>query len=126
MATQDGSIDVPDSSENADALSVSKTEAASEGDIDVEKANVDTLHRNAIGIVGLVAGAAPGIPGPIGAAFTGLGFAPTPFPLNILSIFPLLWLIIGLVYTQVLSRTDPARFEKLGHIVRGEDQEVPV
>ncbi|MFL5663753.1 MAG: hypothetical protein ACJ8BW_20790 [Ktedonobacteraceae bacterium] len=58
MATQDGSIDVPDSSENADALSVSKTEAASEGDIDVEKANVDTLHRNAIGIVGLVAGAA--------------------------------------------------------------------
>ena len=53
MATQDGSIDVPDSSENA-----------SEGDIDVEKANVDTLHRNAIGMVGLVAGAA----GAVGAA----------------------------------------------------------
>ena len=40
--------------------------------------------------------------------------------------FPMLWFIIGLVYTQVLSRTDPARFEKLGHIVRGEDQEIPV
>src|SRR5258708_10361567 len=57
MATQDGSIDVPDSSENA-----------SEGDIDVEKANVDTLHRNAIGMVGLVAGAA-GAVAPLAAMF---------------------------------------------------------
>ena len=57
MATQDGSIDVPDSSENA-----------SEGDIDVEKANVETLHRNAIGIVGLVAGAA-GAVAPLAAMF---------------------------------------------------------
>ncbi|MFL5626815.1 MAG: hypothetical protein ACJ788_14620 [Ktedonobacteraceae bacterium] len=68
----------------------------------------------------------PAVPGPIGSAFTSLGFAPTPFPLNILPIFPVLWLIIGLVYTQVLSRIDPARFEKLGHIVRGEDQVAPV
>src|SRR5258708_28053485 len=57
MATQDGSIDVPDSSENA-----------SEGDIDVEKANVDKLHRNAIGIVGLMAGAA-GAVAPLAAMF---------------------------------------------------------
>ncbi len=68
----------------------------------------------------------PAVPGPIGSAFTSLGFAPTPFPLNILPIFPVLWLIIGLVYTQVLSRIDPERFEKLGRIVRGEDQVAPV
>jgi amino acid transporter len=65
----------------------------------------------------------PAIPGPIGNFFTGLGFSPTPFPTNILPIFPVIWLIIGLVYTQILMRTDPARFERLGRIVRGEEEE---
>src|SRR5260221_4704267 len=56
MATKDEPIKtVPNSSENAVALSQSTPEDS--GDIDVEKANVDKLHRNAIGIVGLVAGA---------------------------------------------------------------------
>lgn len=63
----------------------------------------------------------PAIPGPIGSYFTGLGFFPTLFPLNILPIFPAIWLIIGWVFTAYLARTNPARFERLGHIVRGEN-----
>src|SRR5258708_21788986 len=67
MATQDEPIKtVPNSSENAVALSQSTPEDS--GDIDVEKANVDKLHRNAIGIVGLVAGAA-GAVAPLAAMF---------------------------------------------------------
>jgi amino acid transporter len=65
----------------------------------------------------------PAIPGPIGNYITGLGFFPTPFPLNILPVFPLLWLIGGWLYTVILLRTDPTRFERLGRIVRGEDLE---
>jgi amino acid transporter len=63
----------------------------------------------------------PAIPGPIGAYFTGLGFFPTPFPLNILPIFPLVWLIIGWGYTAYLRQAHPTRFESLGRIVRGEN-----
>lgn len=63
----------------------------------------------------------PTIPGPIGNFFTGLGFFPTPFPLNILPIFPVVWLIIGWGYTAYLIRTNPTRFESLGRIVRGAD-----
>src|SRR5260221_5996795 len=67
MATQDEPIKtVPNSSENAVALSQSTPEDS--GDINVEKANVDKLHRNAIGIVGLVAGAA-GAVAPLAAMF---------------------------------------------------------
>lgn len=68
----------------------------------------------------------PTIPGPIGNFFTGLGFFPTPFPTNILPIFPIAWLLIGWAYTAIMRRTDPGRFERLGRIVRGEDQEVGV
>jgi amino acid transporter len=78
-------------------------------------------------LIPLVSFVMPAIPGPIGDYFTGLGFFPTPFPTNILPIFPVLWLIAGWIYTLILSRSDPARFERLGRIVRGEegqDQEV--
>lgn len=78
-------------------------------------------------LIPLVSFVMPTIPGPIGGYFTGLGFFPTPFPTNILPIFPVLWLIAGWIYTLILSRTDPARFERLRRIVRGEeghDQEV--
>jgi amino acid transporter len=64
----------------------------------------------------------PAIPGPIGSYFTGLGFFPTPFPTNILPIFPIVWLIIGWVYTLILSRADPARLQRLGRVVRGEGE----
>ncbi|HVB23930.1 MAG TPA: APC family permease [Ktedonobacteraceae bacterium] len=63
----------------------------------------------------------PTVPGAIGNYFTSLGFFPTPFPLNILPLFPLLWLLLGWVYTTILLRVDPSRFERLGRIVRGED-----
>lgn len=63
----------------------------------------------------------PAIPGAVGNYFTGLGFFPTPFPLNILPIFSLLWLLLGWGYTLYLVRTNPVRFERLGRIVRGEN-----
>ncbi|HET8846691.1 MAG TPA: APC family permease [Ktedonobacteraceae bacterium] len=72
-------------------------------------------------LIPLVSFVFPAIPGPIGEYFTGLGFFPTPFPLNILPIFPVLWLLIGWGYTIYLSRTHPGRFESLGRIVRGEN-----
>ncbi|HYU72481.1 MAG TPA: APC family permease [Ktedonobacteraceae bacterium] len=65
----------------------------------------------------------PTIPGPIGNFATSTGLFPTPFPLNILPIFPIVWLIIGLIYTTVIRRVDPDRFERLGRIVRGEEGE---
>jgi amino acid transporter len=63
----------------------------------------------------------PAIPGPIGAFATSTGLFPTPFPLNILPIFPVIWIVIGLAYTAIMRRIDPDRFERLGRIVRGED-----
>ncbi|WP_287268275.1 APC family permease, partial [Thermogemmatispora sp.] len=62
----------------------------------------------------------PAIPGPIGSFFTMLGFAPTPFPTNILPLFVLAWIICGLLYANYLARSDPERYEKMGRIVRGD------
>jgi amino acid transporter len=60
----------------------------------------------------------PPIPG-IGTFFTMLGFAPTLFPSNILPLFVIGWLALGLVYATVLARYAPERYERLGRIVRG-------
>jgi amino acid transporter len=68
----------------------------------------------------------PTIPGPIGDFATGTGLAPTPFPLNILPIFAVAWILIGWIYTAIMRRVDPSRFERLGRIVRGEEEEVVV
>ncbi len=62
----------------------------------------------------------PAVPGPIGAFFTNLGFAATPFPTNILPLFVIAWIVIGLIYANYLARTDPERYEKMGRIVRGD------
>jgi len=70
-------------------------------------------------LIPLISFVFPTIPGPIGSFFTGLGFFPTPFPLNILPLFVLAWVLIGLVVTYFVSR-NPERYEKLGHIVRGD------
>jgi len=70
-------------------------------------------------LIPLISFVFPAIPGPIGSFFTGLGFFPTPFPLNILPLFVLAWVLIGLVVTYFVSR-NPERYEKLGHIVRGD------
>jgi amino acid transporter len=70
-------------------------------------------------LIPLISFVFPAIPGPIGSFFTGLGFFPTPFPLNILPLFVLAWVLIGLVVTYFVRR-NPERYEKLGHIVRGD------
>jgi len=62
----------------------------------------------------------PAFPGAIGAFFTRLGFAPTPFPSNILPLFVLLWVIIGGIYAAFLKRRHPERYERMGSIVRSE------
>ncbi len=62
----------------------------------------------------------PAIPGAIGAYFTALGFAPTPFPANILPLFVLVWVLGGVGYTAYLSRVHP---ERLTHMERGVSQD---
>lgn len=62
----------------------------------------------------------PTVPGPLGSYFTDLGFAATPFPLNILPLFVIGWIIVGLVYSTYLARTAPERYEGMGRIIRGD------
>jgi amino acid transporter len=61
----------------------------------------------------------PPIPG-IGAFFTALGFAPTPFPQNLLPLFVLAWIVVGLAYAAYLRKRAPERFEMLGRVIREE------
>ncbi len=75
-------------------------------------------------LIPLVALIMPPIPG-IGAVFTGLGFSPTPFPLNILPLFVVIWLLVGCLYAAYLSRAQPERYARLGYFVQvetGEEQ----
>jgi hypothetical protein len=83
---------------------------------------VAPLLSSVLLLIPLVSFVMPTIPGPIGSYFTGLGFSQTPFPTNILPLFPVVWLIAGWVYSLLLARTDPARMERLGRIVRGEGE----
>jgi amino acid transporter len=62
----------------------------------------------------------PALPGPIGWFFTHLGFAPTPFPSNILPLFVLAWIVVGQAYATYLRKRVPERFEMLGRIIREE------
>lgn len=70
-------------------------------------------------LIPLVSFVMPPIP-VVGNAFTALGFFPTPFPLNILPLFVLVWIIIGLLYSSYLARVAPERYELLGRIVRND------
>ncbi len=70
-------------------------------------------------LIPLISFVLPPIPG-IGAFFTGLGFFPTPFPQNILPIFVIAWVIVGLAYSLYLLRERPERYEALGRILRTE------
>jgi amino acid transporter len=76
-------------------------------------------------LIPLAAFVLPPLPG-IGTAITGLGFAPTPFPLNILPVFVLIWLAIGFGISFYLARVNPERYRALGHIVSGADTEETV
>ncbi|GCF06779.1 APC family permease [Dictyobacter arantiisoli] len=69
-------------------------------------------------LIPLVSFIMPAIPGPIGSYFTGLGFASTPFPLNILPIFVVVWLIIGIVYANYVARRAPERYSAIGLMIR--------
>ncbi len=60
----------------------------------------------------------PAIPGAVGTYFTSLGFAATPFPFNILPLVVLLWVIGGVVYYWLQSRSSPERFQFVGKISR--------
>lgn len=62
----------------------------------------------------------PAIPGPIGNFFTGLGFAATPFPLHILPLFVVIWVVAGLLYAWYLVRRAPECYVSMGRIIRGD------
>jgi hypothetical protein len=55
----------------------------------------------------------------VGPLVTKLGFAPTPFPANILPLFVLAWALVGQLYVTVLARRSPERYERVGLILRG-------
>jgi amino acid transporter len=71
-------------------------------------------------LVPLISFVMPAVPGAIGSYFTGLGFAATPFPLNILPLFVIGWVIVGLIYANYLARSSPERYEGMGRIVRND------
>jgi len=71
-------------------------------------------------LIPLISFVMPAVPGAIGAYFTSLGFAATPFPTNILPIFVIVWIILGLIYANYLARANPARYEGMGRIIRGD------
>jgi amino acid transporter len=57
----------------------------------------------------------PPLPG-IGEVVTTLGFAPTPFPLNVLPGFVLGWMLLGGVYAVLLQKRHPERLERMGQV----------
>ncbi len=71
-------------------------------------------------LIPLISFVMPAIPGAIGNYFTSLGFAATPFPLNILPAFVAVWIIAGLIYSNYLARANPERYERMGRIIRGD------
>src|SRR5436305_9410642 len=70
-------------------------------------------------IIPLISFIGPALPG-AGAYFTNLGFAPTPFPLNILYLFVIGWIVVGLIYSFILSSANPERYDGMGRIIRGD------
>lgn len=62
----------------------------------------------------------PALPGAVGAYFTHLGFAPTPFPANILPLFVLAWVIAGLIVAGYVALVHPDRYERMGQLMETE------
>lgn len=58
----------------------------------------------------------------LGGVLTSIGFAPSPFPVNILPAFFFVWLIVGGLILFLYIRRSPERYEKVGHIVRTTDE----
>jgi len=49
---------------------------------------------------------------------TSIGFAPSPFPVNILPAFFFIWLIAGVLLLIFFIRRTPERYNRIGHFVR--------
>jgi hypothetical protein len=58
----------------------------------------------------------PALPGAAGAFFTHLGFAPTPFPANMLPLVVLAWVLVGLISAGIVALVHPDRYERMGQI----------
>jgi len=52
---------------------------------------------------------------------TAIGFAPSPFPVNILPAFFFAWLIVGILALLFWIRRDPQRYARVGHLIRIEE-----
>ena len=52
---------------------------------------------------------------------TNIGFAPSPFPVNVLPAFFFIWLIAGLLLLFFFIRRSPERYQRIGHFVRTND-----
>jgi hypothetical protein len=58
----------------------------------------------------------------VGPLVTKLGFAPTPFPANILPLFVLAWALVGQLYAAMLAWRAPERYERLGLVMCSEPE----
>ena len=57
----------------------------------------------------------------LGGLLTNIGFAPSPFPVNILPAFFFIWLILGVLSLFFYIRPSPDRYAKVGHLVRKDE-----
>jgi len=53
----------------------------------------------------------------LGSVLTSIGFAPSPFPVNILPAFFFIWLILGIISLVGYIRPSPERYSRIGHFV---------
>lgn len=53
----------------------------------------------------------------LGGVLTSIGFAPSPFPVNILPAFFFIWLILGIASLFGYIRPSPQRYQRIGHVV---------
>jgi amino acid transporter len=68
----------------------------------------------------LISALLPTLPG-TGPLLSHLGLAPTPFPANILPLFVVAWVGVGLGYARWLYRREPTRLAALGHLNEEEE-----
>lgn len=54
----------------------------------------------------------------LGGLLTNIGFAPSPFPVNILPAFFFIWLAAGALALFFYIRPSPVRYRRIGHLVR--------
>ncbi len=57
----------------------------------------------------------------LGGLLTNIGFAPSPFPVNILPLFFFIWLAAGVLALFFYIRRSPERYKRIGHFVRLND-----